>query len=269
MKHILYYAAFLIIFISLSCGKKKDKQDTLEIGVTHPNGQSEELALGSSVKAYASGNLYLEGVTDYSEQNITKVLFTVEDKLYDLDGENGLSFIHSVIITHGDSISNVTGVGEELDNFNFSFKSKSTDNQVKWYSTSKSYFGLLKGSTWKLTTGAVNGTFGTLASCALDNTIEFADHNPRNTYQFLASYKENDDVCSEVSGDFTISLFAPVNFVAGTINGSVSKYSSANGGFYISGTDYVTVNKVHLIGVDTLVLSGTLAGDVIDYYFVP
>jgi len=264
-----------ILFFSLlitGCSKKRDKQDTLKIGVIHPDGEQESMPLGSQVRVYGSNNLVFDGVTNEMDGNIATVSFSVEDRLYG-DDDKRIENISEVVVTHGDTISNVTPNPDfNLSNFtpNFNYVEGETDMVYVQVNTTTSFYGLFKGSEWYLVKGYANGVEGTLDQCGLDNVIQFSDWY-YNVMSFGLHYLEGDDLCTG-AGQSTLLYMSGTSFKDGTINGSPSKWMSLTGHIQFGGNngneDDFDVDKVHLIGMDTLVVSGEISGTDLDYYFV-
>lgn len=271
MKSKIFWMAIVgLLTIGLqSCGKRKDKKDTLRISLISTDG-STVLPHGANVEVYANGELYFQGTTNEEAEGnpgSTSVLFRVEDRLSgDADRIENLQY---VIVTLGDSISNISApnINTEYDlSTHFStalssssFQDKQTDEIHHTVYTYPNYFGLFRGSKWNLTTAYLNGTEAGLVTCAQDNYIEFNNFFPH------PQYSEGNDVCSGGNG---ILRFGSEFYSTTTINGSTAKSATAESSSYMT-VDGVTVNMeyCYLIYPDTLVFSGSDGTNTLDYYF--
>jgi len=270
MKRIILRLLILVcvVVVLISCGKVKDKADTFEVSVIHPNGQDQgPLPHGVSVKVYANGGqLYLQGETNITNEEAlgaTSILFTPEDRLPGEFGDNTrIEDLEYVIVTLGDSISNMDGTGKFSNTqvyLNKNFEDKKTNNEVHWAGTYYSYYGLLTESSWILSTAYLNGTEGTPIDCALDNTLSFSGENISSPL-----FDEGADVCNSSSANITFNT--PLNFQNGTINGSSCKYNNASG-FITIDSQTATVSRVSLIYPDTLIITSSLDNNTVDYYY--
>lgn len=263
----------ITIFILISCGKRKDKKDTLTISLHHIS--SSVSTMGAEVDVYANNfdensnsyyDLYLTGVTNKmgGSPGYSEIQFTPEERLFSRDYEKGIVAPIYCEVYIGDSLSNVNGDFSYQDLSRADFNDKSTDEKFQNITLTRSYARLLRGTTWNLVKGTINGAGGTLAECGLDNTLTFSNDNLE-----LVNYSEGNNICVE-SYDALIALDNPIDFsnlYPETYIFSEVREERASGSF----NSFSTVQNLFMIYPDTLVLrsSATIDGAeaVLDYYF--
>lgn len=270
----LRFGLFLLAATLLitSCGKRKDKKDELTVYVNDPLGNS---TLGAEVNIYATNasganELYLSGTTGTSSSiGESEVKFVPEDRLFVINDSKGIDFMTRCEVFIGDSISNVNGDGSYITMDMTHFNEKMTDMQNQRIYLTKSYSRFLKGTTWTLRRGAINGLSATLDDCALDNTLTF----PNDDSWVFAAYDEGSSICEDVNPKVNVNLDVPANF-SDAIEDPFGHISSTirTSGVQTTPLDpssTIMVESLHIIYPDTLVLRSVTSDATarIDYFF--